>query len=66
MNRLVYILRENRGRIEELTGYWVTCGISLLIRIRLWALIDLTKSKVELNKKTLIDGLFLVQLDLQK
>jgi len=47
VNRLVYILRENRGRTEESTGYWVTSGISLFIRIRLWALIDLT---FELNK----------------
>ncbi|EWM24808.1 hypothetical protein Naga_100628g2 [Nannochloropsis gaditana] len=45
---LVYILRENRGRTEELTGYWVIhSGICLFIRIRLWALIDLT---FELNK----------------
>jgi len=43
VNRLVYILRENSNRTEESTGYWVIrCGISLFIRIRLWALIDLT------------------------
>jgi hypothetical protein len=31
---LVYILRENSGRTEELIGYWVIrCGISLFIRI---------------------------------
>ncbi|EWM20838.1 hypothetical protein Naga_100497g2 [Nannochloropsis gaditana] len=31
---LVYILRENRGRTEELTGYWVIhSGICLFIRI---------------------------------
>ena len=32
---LVYILRENSGRTEVSTGYWVTCGISLFIRINL-------------------------------
>ena len=30
---LVYILRENSGRTEELIRYWATCGISLFIRI---------------------------------
>jgi len=31
---LVYILRENSGRTEEITGYWVIrCGITLFIRI---------------------------------
>ncbi|EWM20688.1 hypothetical protein Naga_100433g3 [Nannochloropsis gaditana] len=43
VNRLVYILRENSNCTEESTGYWVIhSGISLFIRIRLWALIDLT------------------------
>src|SRR6056297_1033449 len=32
---LVYILRENSGRTEESTGYWVIhSGISLFIRIK--------------------------------
>jgi hypothetical protein len=39
---LVDILREKSDRTEESIGYWVTCGISLFIRIRLWALIDQT------------------------
>jgi hypothetical protein len=33
VNRLVYILRENSNCTEELIRYWVTCGISLFIRI---------------------------------
>ena len=46
---LVYILRENSNCTEESTGYWVIHSFGLFIRIRLWALIDLT---FELNKDT--------------